>query len=129
MQEGQSRHHLGHLGQPEQTLQADDLDRDLSSGQRVEHVGGMRVVAGQHADPRPVAAQLLPGADDLLGQPGELVVVRVEHRRPHRSVAAPGRALERADGVGRSEQRLRELVGRLQDPCVRAAAHRQRVHA
>ena len=38
------------LGQPEQALEADDLDRDLPVAQRVEDGGGVGVVAGEHAD-------------------------------------------------------------------------------
>ena len=52
--------HLGHLGQPEQPLEADDLDRDLARGQRVEHVGRVGVVAGQHADLAPPTARCPP---------------------------------------------------------------------
>ena len=44
---------LGHLGQPEQPLQADDLDRDPARRQGVEDVGRMAVVAGEHADLAP----------------------------------------------------------------------------
>ena len=49
--------HLGDLGQPQQPVEADDLDRDLALGQRVEDVGGVRVVAGQHADLAPRASR------------------------------------------------------------------------
>ncbi len=55
LDQGQSGHHLADLGQPQQALEADDLDRHLSVGERVEDGGGVGVVAGEHPDllPRP----------------------------------------------------------------------------
>ena len=76
VQQVQDRDDLGDLGQPEQPGQADDLDRDVGLGQRVEDLGGVRVVAGQHPDvgPRPSAA----------------VVRRAHRRRPARPAPRGG---------------------------------------
>ena len=62
---------LGDLREAEQALEADDLHRDLGPGERVEHLGGVGVVAGQHADLAPGRRpHRLVGSDHLLGQPG-----------------------------------------------------------
>ena len=120
------RDHLGHLGQPEQALEADDLDRDLARGQRVEDVGGVGVVAGEHADLATSAARPSRAwrRRHLLGQPGELVGVGLVHdrvaprpsprvrlrpraARPRRARRTAGRrARWRPRGSGASERRL-----------------------
>ena len=74
LDQGEGGDDLGDLGQPEQTLETDDLDGDLAVAQRVEDGGGVRVVAGEHADLAParlVGARLEigVGGEDLLGEP------------------------------------------------------------
>ena len=80
VQQCQGGHHLGHLGQPEQALETHDLHRDVGRGQAVEHVGGMGVVPGQHPDLAPAGlGHGRVGQRHLLGQPGQLVGVRLVH--------------------------------------------------
>ena len=90
----QRRHHLGDLGQPDQPGEADDLHGHVARGERVEDVGGVRVVAGEHADVGPLRPGLVDGLD-LVGQPGQLVGLRRQDPRrdlPHTGVGlgAPG---------------------------------------
>ncbi len=95
LDQGQRGHDLGDLGQPQQALEADDLDRDLPVGERVEDRGGVGVVAGQDADLLP--ARLVGRGrhrgvrlDHPVGEPGELLVVGLVDDRPHLPGAAPG---------------------------------------
>ena len=125
VQQPQHRHDLGDLGQPQQAREADDLDRDAGAGEGVEDVGGVGVVAGQHADrrPRPVV-----GVAHGVGQPGQLVGVPLEDAGGHLARGGAGLGLERLDLTVRGEQRLGEAVGDVEDARVRAAVDGQRQH-
>ncbi len=107
LDQGERRDHLGDLGQPEQALEADDLDRDLAVAQRVEDRCGVRVVAGQHADLAASTGWSLAAArrgmclEHPVGEPGELVVVGVVHDRVHLAGLRTRLRLERQD-VGTS---------------------------
>ncbi len=135
MEQGEGRDHHRHLGQPQQPVEADDLDRDPVSGEGVEHLGRRGVVAGQYADPAPGAglSRVLrerreAGLDgvDLAGEPGQL---------GGRTGVEAGAHLARADAVGGAQrrdrhrgvgvERLGEAVGGLEDRGVRAATHRE----
>ena len=126
VQERQRRDDLGHLRQPDQTGQADDLDRDARGGQRVVDVLGLRVVAAQHADLGPRGAGLVHAAD-LVGEPGQLVDGPLED--VGLDVALPrdlGRAQPRDLVAVGLEQRLGEPVGDVEDASVGAPVDRQR---
>ena len=123
----QGGHDLGHLGQPDQPGQADDLDRHVASGQGVEHVGGVRVVAGEHADVGPLRPGVV-GRLDLVGQPGRA-------RRPGSSSTRIATSPCPASGFGGQPddlagvpvvERLGQPVGHLEDAAVGAAADGQR---
>jgi hypothetical protein len=91
--------HLGDLGQPEQALEADDLDRDLPVAQDVEDGGGVGVVAREHADLAPaglVGARLEIGVrgEDLVGEPRELIVIGLVDCGADRAVRGPGLRLQ-----------------------------------
>jgi len=78
--QGQRRDDLGHLGQPQQPGEPDDLDRDPGVGQRVEDLRRVRVVAGEHPDVGPALdVGLAVHLADRVGQPGELLALRLEH--------------------------------------------------
>ena len=121
---------LGDLGQPDQPGQADDLDGHVAGRQRVEHVGRVGVVAGEHADVGPLRPGVVGGAD-LVGQPGQLVGLGRQHPRRHLSstgVGLGGQPGNRADLAGvLVVERLGQPVGHLEDAAVGAAADGERV--
>ena len=113
VQQRQRRDDLGDLGQPEQALEA----RRSRPGsrppvERVEDVGGVRVVAGQHADLRHAARPRAWAAWTALGQPGQLVGIRLEDGgRDDSPGAAPGLASSGGTWSERGVERLGEPVG------------------
>ena len=120
--------HLGHLGKADQAGEADDLDGDVAGGERVEHVGGVGVVAGEHADVGPLRPdRRLVGGLDLVGQPGELVGLGPEHPGGHVALPRVGLGGEAHDLAGvLGVERLGQPVGDLEDPAVGAPTHGQR---
>ena len=123
----QGGHDLGHLGQAQQPGQADDLDRDLGPGQRVEHLGGVRVVAHQHPDVGPGAALVVLGAHRA-GQPPQLVGVGLVHVQAH--LAGGGvRARDQGLDLGvEVHQGRRHPVGHVEHEPVGAAVDAQGEH-
>ncbi len=124
----QGRHDLRDLGQPEQPGEPDDLDGDVGVGQRVEHLGRVRVVARQHADPRPRA---LGGPVVRRSHPvderGQLVDVGLVDGGRHHADERTVLRVEALHGVERVVQRSGQAVGGLEDAPVGASVHRQRV--
>jgi hypothetical protein len=126
VEQRQGGHHLGDLGQPEQPLKADDLDRDVGAGERVEHVGRVRVVAGEDPDLPPRRPRHRPmRGEHLGGEPGQLVVVPLVHRHPHGPGLGARLRLERKDQPRPCVERGREVVGGLQDPGIGAPVDAQ----
>ena len=124
VQQGEGGDHLADLGQPEQPVEADDLDRHLGVGQRTEDAGGVLVVAHQHRDvlPRPVTPArvgALTRGTDRAGQPGQLVLVVLEGLGVQVAGRRIGRRLERqhpqVDGRDRLGHGRDHAVGELED--------------
>ena len=119
---------LRDLGQPQQPGQPDDLDRDAGLGQRVEDLGGVRVVPGQDAD---VGPQLGPRAAvhlrHGLREPGQLLALGLEDAGGDDSLVGLGLGLERPHGVGPVVERRGQAVGDREDPAVGAPVDRERV--
>ncbi len=93
VQQVQGGDDLGDLGQAQQPGEPDDLDRDAGRAERVEDVGGVRVVAGEHADVGPAARPAaLVRRTHRLDQRGQLVGVGEvdggRRRRPRRRLSA-----------------------------------------
>ena len=126
--EVQDRDDLGHLGKPQQPVEADDLDRDARVRQGVEDLGGVRVVARQDSGlgPRHAAVVRVGGAH-AGHQRSQLATVRLVDRRADDAVARLGLGLERRDGVVRVVERRRQQVGGLEDPPLRAPVDGERV--
>ena len=129
MHQRQRRDDLGDLRQPEQALEADDLDRHTDLGESVEHLRGVGVVTHQHADLRPrhplVGTAAGAGLLDRASRPGELLVRRLVHRHIHGALARCGLGDQPRDGGATGIERLCDGVGGLEDAPVGAAVHRQ----
>ena len=82
----------------------------------------MRVVAGQHADLTPGRlGHLGTGRDHPVGQPGQLVVVRLVHDRGHLAGSGTGLGLQRQQLRPAGVELGGQVVGGGQDPLVGAA--------
>ena len=126
MQQGQGGEYLGHLRQPQQAVQADDLDRDLRRGQRVEDIGRVRVVPDEHADLAPRRRRhRRVRVRHLGGQPRELPGIRLVDDGLHIAhLVRP--CLQRLHLRERRVERGRQPVGHLEDPPVGSPVDRQR---
>ena len=100
VQQRQRGHHLGDLGQPEQPLEADDLDRDLGARSSASNTSAACALSrvstpiSRHVGRR---RRLVRADAPASGSQAELVVVRLVHRRPHRPRRGARLRLERRD--------------------------------
>ena len=120
--------HLGHLRQPEQPLETDDLHGDLAAAQGVEDGRGVRVVAGEDADLPPRRdLHRRPGLDHLVGQPDELVVVGLVDGGADLAGRRTRLRLQRQQLGPRGVEVGGQVVGRGQDALVGAAVDGERI--
>ena len=117
MHQVQDRDDLGDLGEPQQAVEADDLDRDARVGEGVEDLGGVRVVAREDPGLGPGHAPVvrMRGAH-ACDQGRELVAVGLVDRGGDDAVARLGLGLERRDGVVGVVERSCQQVRGFEDP-------------
>ena len=120
----QRRYDVGDLGQPEQALETDDLDRDVAIGERVEDQ--RRRARCRGSGPRSPSTALLRRAARAPARPATPAPRRrsrgrppAPRRPPHRPSAGAGRARGRRRGRG-------QAVGDVEDAGVGATVDRQR---